>query len=424
LTQLDLDAVPEAGAIEAASVGRPRIWSAHPAVVVFVGALVLRLAVSGLLLAGGHWPVAPDERQYIDLAQVVASGHPASDWDPAWGDDLFAQTATFLVPLTWLFRLFGAHVFFGMLLAALAGAATAALTVRLATEVGMRSWALPAGGLVALLPSQVLWSSLVLREAPVWATLAGLALLLAVALRTTGARSLTLLGVAIVADLFLLFHLRPYVFVVACWAMVVATLIGVAARRLVTPVGAVGVMLALPALCGIGVGGITLVSTNLPFLAAIQAHLAIGADSAIVKPKPVPSPGTGKRAAPVDDSGGAAAGPRHILRGVVAVTLRPFPWERPTSAGAALAQVENLGWVLLYALAGIGAWVRRRDRRVIAFPVVFIVGYVLMSALFEGNVGTAFRHRGQIAWALVLLSACGIETALVWIRSRAGRRPA
>jgi hypothetical protein len=81
--------------------------------------------------------------------------------------------------------------------------------------------------------------------------------------------------------------------------------------------------------------------------------------------------------------------------------------------------VENLGWLVLYVLAAMGLWVRRRERHLLAFPVVFGAGFVVMSAMFEGNVGTAFRHRGQIAWALALLATCGLQAVLA---RRAERR--
>lgn len=423
---VSVDVDPRGPATEWAgrAVSTARFWVVHPVWTVFVLALVVRLAASGLILASGHWPIAPDEPQYLELAKVVASGQPASTWDADWGDSLFAQTATFLLPLSWLIRLFGTHVYLGMMIAAVAGAVTAAVTARLVIEAGLRSMALYAGVLIAVLPSQVLWSSLVLREAPGWAALAVLALLVAVALRSRRLTVLAMLGAAIAADLFALFHLRPYVFVLASWAMVAAVLVGGAARRVVTPVGAVALMVAVPAFCGIGVGGLTLVSTNLPVLSKIQQHLAVGADSAIVKPKPTSAPGAAKsRHTSVDDGGGSAA-PRNVIRGAVAVTVRPFPWERPTSSGALLAQIENLLWVVLYGFAAVGIWARRRDRRVIAFPVVFMLGFVIMSSLFEGNVGTAFRHRGQIAWAVVLTAAYGaVELRSRW-RAGADDQPA
>jgi hypothetical protein len=390
----------------------------HPVATAFVLALFVRMGLSALLLGSGHWPVAPDERQYVELAGVVASGRPASAWDAAWGSDLYSQTATFLIPVTWLFRLFGAHVYLAMIVAAVAGAAVAAVTARLMLEVASRAWALVAGSVVALLPSQALWSSLVLRESAAWAALAVLGLLVALAMQATQGSRLALLGALIVVDLFALFHLRPYVFVVACWAVFGAAAIAGAARTWVAPAGALATALALPALCGIGIGGATLVSTNLPVLAAIQRHLAVGADSAIVKPAPTapatPAAAPSRKHVGEPESAGSA-GFKHILQGVLAVTLRPFPWERPTGMGVRFAQAENLIWAALYALAGYGLWARRRERRVIAFPAVFVVGFLMMSALFEGNVGTAFRHRGQVAWALVFLAICGLEAI--------GRRP-
>jgi 4-amino-4-deoxy-L-arabinose transferase-like glycosyltransferase len=406
LTRVDVDALVQQTVQDDPVTAAPA-WLRRPVFAVFALALALRAGLGAAVLLSHHWPVAPDERQYVELASVIASGRPASAWDPAWGHDLLVQTATFLEPVILLFRLFGAHVYLAMLVSALAGAAAAAATTRLGLEQLPRVWAVAAGAVVALLPSQVLWSGLVLRESAVWATLAALGLVAAVALRTRAPRPLILLALAAAADLLALAHLRPYVFVVACWTLVLATVVGRAARRIATPAVALGLMLVVPAVTGNDVAGYGLVSHNAPALGQIQQHLANGADSAIVKPSPTASTSTTSRPRPVDDSGGGAAGPRHIFRGLVAVSLRPFVWERPTSGESAFAQVENVIWIGLYLLAGFGAWVSRRQRQVIAFPVIWCGGYLVMSALFEGNVGTAFRHRGQIAWAVALLAAIG-----------------
>jgi hypothetical protein len=90
-----------------------------------------------------------------------------------------------------------------------------------------------------------------------------------------------------------------------------------------------------------------------------------------------------------------------------------------------LARIENLEWYVLYALAitGIVASVRRRAARTaLAFPL-FVMGMLIgIAALTQGNLGTAFRHRDQMLWALALCAAAGLQ----WLvrESRWARRPA
>ena len=73
-----------------------------------------------------------------------------------------------------------------------------------------------------------------------------------------------------------------------------------------------------------------------------------------------------------------------------------------------LARIEALVWYPLVALAlfGLaGAW---RMRRALAFPVLCGGGVLAMYGLTEGNLGTAFRHRGELVWVTLLLATVGI----------------
>jgi hypothetical protein len=45
--------------------------------------------------------------------------------------------------------------------------------------------------------------------------------------------------------------------------------------------------------------------------------------------------------------------------------------------------------------------------RVTLFPLVAGSGVLALYALAEGNIGTAFRHRGEFVWVVALLAAMG-----------------
>jgi hypothetical protein len=84
-----------------------------------------------------------------------------------------------------------------------------------------------------------------------------------------------------------------------------------------------------------------------------------------------------------------------------------------------LAMAENLAWWPLLLLACVGAWSGRRHMRVLAFPVLSAGAIAVLYGLSEGNLGTAFRHRGEIVWAVALLAVVGAaRIAARW------RRPA
>ncbi len=70
------------------------------------------------------------------------------------------------------------------------------------------------------------------------------------------------------------------------------------------------------------------------------------------------------------------------------------------------------------ALVGLlGAW---QHRRALAFPVLAGGAILVMYGLTEGNLGTAYRHRGEFVWVVALLAAVGAERLAVW--RTAGRR--
>ena len=104
-------------------------------------------------------------------------------------------------------------------------------------------------------------------------------------------------------------------------------------------------------------------------------------------------------------------------KGLVAVTLRPVPWEAGMSNKRMVAGFESIMWLPLFVFAGVGAWIRRRDTHVVALPVGLILALTLSAAVTQGNLGTAFRHRGQILFALSILAVAGLQATLDHWRS-------
>ena len=249
----------------------------HPALTAFLVALGIRalLAVGIYLLHDGA--IFGDETTYTGLAEMAAAGETGS-WDP-FIRGLYWGTATFTVPMTALFWLFGPKILVAQLLAGFYAAVAAGLTARVAAFVAAPGLALAAGLVVALMPSQVLFSTLVLKDSGVWATLAALAVVIAAMSRSRG-RSLLWGAAAAAVVLWLLGHLREHTTVVAVWAMLSAAVIPADER--VRRVGALAVVAALvPALVGIGPFGVTLILDH-GSLVDRRAENAEGAETAFV----------------------------------------------------------------------------------------------------------------------------------------------
>src|SRR5439155_9765984 len=89
---------------------------------------------------------------------------------------------------------------------------------------------------------------------------------------------------------------------------------------------------------------------------------------------------------------------RYLPQGVVALLVKPLPWSTNGNRSLELAGAEHLLWYPLLVLALLGSlsiWV---ERDVLLFPAVSATGIVIVYALSEGNLGTAFRHRGEVEW--------------------------
>jgi len=85
--------------------------------------------------------------------------------------------------------------------------------------------------------------------------------------------------------------------------------------------------------------------------------------------------------------------------------FRPLLFLDITSTASVFAAVENLLWISFFGLIlfGIIKFRRVQFKKQIAPSMVFSTLYVLGAASFEGNMGTAFRHKSLILWAVLLL---------------------
>ncbi len=85
--------------------------------------------------------------------------------------------------------------------------------------------------------------------------------------------------------------------------------------------------------------------------------------------------------------------------------FRPILGVDVTSTSSLIAAVENLFWLILFLV--IVALVIRR--RAISFlplvlpTLIFFLLYVLGASAYQGNMGTGFRHKSLILWAVLLL---------------------
>ncbi|MCW2990397.1 MAG: hypothetical protein JWM73_991, partial [Solirubrobacterales bacterium] len=114
----------------------------------------------------------------------------------------------------------------------------------------------------------------------------------------------------------------------------------------------------------------------------------------------------------------------HVPRGVSVVLLEPLPWQAGGSLSLNLARIESIVWFPLIALALLGlTTLRWRHRRILAFPLLSGGAVLIVYAITEGNIGTAFRHRGELIWIIAILAGMGfVELRRRWAEETVRRR--
>ena len=471
----------------------------HPLVFLFFFALTVRVVVAAAITKYFSGSYVFDDQTYWALARDVANGSTAG-WDD-YARNLYATTRAFSWPLAMVYRLSGGNELAGQVLVALIGAGLSVIVFVLARK--MIGWlpAIISALVIALLPSQVLWSSMLMKDAFVWFALALLAIAFVHCAATPDRTQLALWSLGLAGVLFLLAFLRPHTTVVASWALLLSCWAGVRVLRPWRMASAILVAVAIPWVAGLGPAGFDFVRDASP-VSEIRRANAIDANSAIVSEvdpvRPAPNPERSRAAAkasiaaatlssqlsavekaiqaveekleaskwqvrgenaqeqrarelrqelaarlaereeletrlvnveadlreiteePVPPSDPTRdVGLRYLARGLSVMVLEPYPWDESTSPSFTMAKFEALIWypVLLLAVAGlVPAW--RRHRHVMLFPLFLGAGTGLLYALTEGNVGTAFRHRGEFVWVVALLAGIGLA-GLLERRSRA-----
>ena len=447
----------------------------RPLATVAVVALVPRLALAVALNRADVWRLAPDSYQYIAVAEAAAKGHLAEFW-LGYGQSLFDSTRTFTLQIQLLFEVFGPVRLAAQLISVGYGVLAAVLTTVLGRRLMSDRWALGAGLVVALLPSQIGFSSVAIRESVIWAMVASVVYL---ALRFWNAGSgRTTVGWAVlmVVPLVLLFWLRDHSALLLLWcllALVVESLAQIRRRVMVL----FAIVLFVPALFGMGLGGWEFAASSGGQLGTVRSSLGADAESAISRPLVVGDDSLGffSESQPVlvgDDARGVlvdsspqapfstlglgaeyepgwqemgrgidqkyviagdgrwiavdddlAATVSQFPTGLIAVAIRPFPWESGTGLSRTAAAMESPLWSCLFLLATVGVAARWRSDPGVRLLAAVVLIFTLAAAVTQGNLGTAFRHRGQILFALVLLAMQGAEILWVrWSSERVGSR--
>jgi hypothetical protein len=115
-------------------------------------------------------------------------------------------------------------------------------------------------------------------------------------------------------------------------------------------------------------------------------------------------------------------GARFLIRAAVAFFVQPAPWSADSLKWLALTPVQILWW-LIQLLALVGAVRGLRDGAPLAFLLAgVVVSGVIVIAPNSGNIGTLLRHRDMITPFAAMLAGFGAATIGHWFATVAHPR--
>lgn len=371
--------------------------------------------------------LAPDEGTYAFLTKWIGQSKPAIEF-PAYGQGLYLSGRTMIVPASLLYRAGLNELDSVRLVASAYGFCALVLVVLMTLKIYNRYLAddthparndyLIAGIILvfAFLPSHFVWSNLGLRESPTefWLLAAFISFFVMIHQNKINILSLLMLTGSIV----LTFSARPQV----GWVLGVTLLIYLIFNLkqtntyLILPIVFCAVVLGSTLNLGSSVS--TLGSAFNPLLNAgeiveyKQEVNQLDAASVIeTQSCPRETPSLSSSPSTKFDTYFCIVWRAPYM--VSTFLFRPILGVDVTSTSSLLAAFENLVWIGFF-LTAFGLLIRRRTITFLnpLLPVlIFLLLYVLGASAYQGNMGTGFRHKSLILWAVLL-----VIFALAWRR--------
>lgn len=360
---------------------------------IFVGGLLARLVVSSIIVGFGLQETFGEDslvhelhgfqlwQSWVDGAQLP---YYLRDWSRPWGLHILIAT---------IYSVFGRVPILVNFVGDVLGAGTAVLVHSIGWHIFRnRTTARVAALLTAFFPAMLIWSSQIMKDGYV-VFFVVLTMLLLIRLQ----EKFRLLDMILIfVSLGAILSVRFYIFYFAALACVASIVFGRSyanknRARAVIIFSAVIVVIAYTGLVNVGREQVDKLSN----LESIQySRSALSKDAAS---------GYGKDSDITTASGMAMALPV----GLVNLLLAPFPWQF-TSIRSAMTLPEMFVWWALFPTMILGAGYTFKNRFSTAIPIfTFAMALTIAYALFQTNVGTAYRQRTQIQVFLFIFIAVG-----------------
>jgi len=361
--------------------------------------------------------LAPDEGTYAALTRWIAESKPATDF-PAFGEGLYLSGRTIIIPASVLNRIGMGELDAVRLVSSLYGFLSLVLLTFFALKLLNNSDQLSKFNsrlvllfftVFAFLPSHFVWSNLGLREGPneFWVLLSFVSMYVIFHFKT---RYQALAHLALFASIVMCYSTRPQVGLVLGVGLLIYLVSRIKQTKALLAIAAVLTGIVAGSIATSGNAGVSIIEdpgvviTMVDGIPIRQAGNQVAAASIIETPN-----------CPFSENSLISSAPSRVdtyacilWRAPYMTTtflLRPFIVGDVTSTSSAIAAIENLMWLLAFGLIGYFIVKRRGIPRFnkLAPSMIFFALYVVGAGAYEGNMGTAFRHKSLILWVVLAL---------------------
>ncbi len=384
-----------------------RQTSEHPARLVFLIALTLRLSLALVVSIRYGGTLFSDDRVYLNMVKEYTS-EQTETWD-SYQDMLWGRSLSFLVPASIVYKITFHNTFAILTLSAIIGSVIPSATTHLLRKYVNVKICCAVGIVMALMPSQVLWSSLFLKDVYIVVGLMGTAFILKYWASQREASGFLIGLIGVVAVLFYIQRIRLHSLIVVCIALFLSTIF-IRGRFWWARVTSAAILFSImPWMIGGGLLGTNFAQQLGNGLEGQRAAGAIGAATGVIN---LPPPTVGlasSSSSSVPGSSPIVEELKYLPLGLKVMLLDPTPSQLSRSRSLYFAFAEHLVWYPALILCFYGAIRRRKWTPDLIFAGFLGVGLCSMWALAEGNFGTAFRHRTEFVWIVFLFAGMGIQ---------------
>jgi len=361
--------------------------------------------------------LAPDEGTYAALTKWIAESKPATDF-PGFGEGLYLSGRTIIIPASVLNRIGMGELDAVRLVSSFYGFLSLVLLTFFALKILNNADQLSKFNsrlillffvVFAFLPSHFVWSNLGLREGPneFWVLLSFVSMYWVFDFKT---RYQAAAYLALFASIVMCFSTRPQV----GWVLGIGLLM-----YLVTKIRQAKTLLAIAAvLAGVFIGsigtsgnvGVSIIEDPGVVIRLVDGVPRSHAGNQVAAASIIKTPNC-----PLSQNTVISSPPSRVDTYACIIwrapymtstfLLRPFIIGDVTSTSSAFAAIENLIWLLAFGLIAYFIVKRRGIPRFnqLAPSLIFFSLYVVGAGAYEGNMGTAFRHKSLILWVVLAL---------------------